>query len=60
MDKIVRITSVLIVNGDNRRRVKIDAELHMEAIEALRKFAKTICMADNILFNFEEHEDDTI
>ena len=42
MDKIVRITSVLIVNGDNRRRVKIDAELHMEAIEALRKFAKTI------------------
>ena len=60
MDKIVRITSVLIINGDDRRRVKIDAELYMESIEALRKFAKNICMADNILFNIEEVENETI
>lgn len=58
MEKIVRITSVLIVKGDERRRVKTDSKVCLESLEDLRNFAKVICAADNILFNIEEFEPD--
>ena len=56
MGTIIKITSVLIVTGEERRRVQTDVCVCRESVEELRNFAMCICGAERIFFSFEDYE----